>query len=492
MSTEPDARDLRNRRIVTAALLLGLFLAALDVLVVAPAMPSVVADLGGLPFYPWVFSAYLLASTVTAPIYGRLADTYGSKRFYLLGLGLFLAGSASAGAAPTMGVLVGMRAVQGLGAGALISITLAIVGDLYPLRDRARVQGLFSSVWGIASVIGPPVGGALVQHLGWRSVFYLNVPFGLAAAWLVVGNLREPARDGHARHFDPVAAAALAAGMALVLLALQDLGRTAGALDRQTAGFAAAGVLLLAAFVWRERRAEEPFIDPLLFKRRLFLAANAGGFFGMAALYSASAYVPLLVRGVRDGSPQAAGLALAPLSLAWVVAAVIGGRMLLRTGYRVTTGLGTAFIAGGCLSLVTLPPAASDLRLYAALALMGTGMGLAMTGFIIAVQGAAPPGRMGIITSSVQFFRSLGGAVGVAVHGAVMLALLERRGVDPALLSPVGEASAAAGAAVSSEPLLAALHGVFVAGLLFALAAIPAGLAMPGGRPEAHAHASRR
>jgi len=491
VSTGPDARDLRNRRIVTAALLLGLFLAALDVLVVAPAMPSVVADLGGLPLYPWVFSAYLLASTVTAPVYGRLADTYGSKRFYLVGLGLFLAGSASAGAAPDMGTLIGMRALQGLGSGALISITLTIVGDLYPLRDRARVQGLFSSVWGIASVIGPPVGGALVQQFGWRSVFYLNVPFGLTAAWLVVRNLREPARDGRPRRFDPLAAAALAAGMVLLLLALQDLGRTAGAFDRQTAALAAAGALLLAAFVWRERRAEEPLVDPLIFKRRIFLAANAGGFFGIGALYSASAYVPLLVRGVRDGSPQAAGLALTPLSLAWVVAAVVGGRMLLGAGYRVTTGLGTALIAAGSLGLVTLPATAGDPRLYATLAVMGTGMGLAMTGFIVAVQGAAPPGRMGIVTSSLQFFRSLGAAVGVAVHGAVMLAVLERRGVDPALLSPVGEASAAV-AAASAEPLLAALHGVFVAGLIFALASVPAGFAMPGGRPEAHAHEARR
>ena len=491
MSRETAGRVVPSRRIITAALLLGMFLAALDVLVVAPAMPSVVADLGGLPLYPWVFSAYLLASTVTAPVYGRLADTYGSRRFYLLGLGLFLAGSASAGASPNMAVLVATRAVQGLGAGALISITLTIVGELYPLRDRARVQGLFSSVWGIASVIGPPVGGVLVQHVGWRSVFYLNVPFGLAAAWLVARNLHEPAHDGRARRFDPAGAAALAAGMALLLVALQDVGRTAGAFDLQTAGFAGAGAMLLAAFVWRERRAEEPLVDPLLFRHRLFLAANAGGFFGMGALYSASAYVPLLVRGVRGGSPQAAGLALTPLSLAWVVAAVVGGRMLLGAGYRVTAGVGTLLIAGGCLGLVMLPAASSDVHLYGTLAVIGTGMGFAMTGFIVAVQGAAPPGRMGIVTSSVQFFRSLGAAVGVAVHGAVMLGILEARGVDLALLSPIGE-TAAPGAPVSSEPLMAALHGVFVAGLAFALAAVPAGFAMPGGRPETHAHAARR
>jgi predicted MFS family arabinose efflux permease len=257
------------------------------------------------------------------------------------------------------------------------------------------------------------------------------------------------------------------------------------------AGFAGAGVMLLAAFVWRERRAEEPFVDPLLFKRRLFLAANAGGFFGMAALYSASAYVPLLVRGVREGSPQAAGLALMPLSLGWVAASIVGGRMLLRTGYRPTTALGTVCIAAGGFGLATLTAAASDVRLYSTLALMGIGLGLAMTGFIVAVQGAAPQGRMGIITSSVLFFRSLGAAVGVAVHGAVMLASLERHGVDPGLLSPVAE-GVAGGAAASSEPLMAALHGVFVAGLVFALAAVPAGFAMPGGRPEAHTEASRR
>lgn len=482
--------DHERRRIVTAALLLGMFLAALDVLVVAPAMPSVVADLGGLPLYPWVFSAYLLASTVTAPIFGRLADTYGSKRFYLLGLGLFLLGSASAGAAPTMGVLVAMRAVQGLGAGALISITLTIVGDLYPLRDRARIQGLFSSVWGVASVIGPPVGGALVQHLGWRSVFYLNVPFGLAAAWLVVKRLHEPAREGRARGFDVPGALALAAGMSLALAALQDVGRGASAGPTRVVTLTVAGAALLALFAWRERRAAEPLVDPTLFRSRLFLAANAGGFLGFGALYAASAYVPLLVRGVRDGSPQAAGLALTPLSLAWVVAAIVGGRLMLRIGYRLTAGIGTLLIAAGSAGLARLPAASSDLHLYGTLAVIGAGMGLAMTGFIVAVQGAAPPGRMGIATSSVQFFRSLGGAVGVSVHGAVMLGILGAGARDAGGLLEVGEAAGVP--YVQPAALMTALNGVFVAGFLFALAAVPAGFAMPGGRPETHAHASRR
>jgi EmrB/QacA subfamily drug resistance transporter len=470
-------------------LLLGLSLAALDVLVVSPALPSVVADLGGLPLYPWVFSAYLLAITVTAPIFGRLADAYGRRPFYLLGLALFVSGSALCGAAHGMGFLVAMRVVQGLGASAVVSLTLTLVGDLYPLEDRARMQGVFSSVWGIASVVGPPVGGFLVTHLGWRSVFYLNVPFGVAAALLILRHLREPARGGRRHEFDVAGAGALACGLTALLLALQQLGGGREWNEGGPLALSALGLVLLAAFGARERRAREPLVDPELLRSRLFLAANAGGFLGFAALYSATAYVPLLVRGVRGGTAQDAGLALMPLSLAWVVASVVAGRLMLRAGYRVTTGLGTVLIALGCAGLSGMGPGAAELHLRGTLAVLGAGMGLAMTGFIVAVQGAAPPGRMGIASSAVQFFRSLGGAVGVAVLGAVLLGALRLQGIGELALVVREGAGPGPLEALPATGLMAALHAVFRTGLAFALASVVAGLAMPGGTPGEHLHA---
>jgi len=465
----------RGRRLVTLALLLGTFLTALDVLVVAPAMPSVVADLGGFALYPWVFSAYLLAATATTPVFGHLSDIRGRKRLYLLGLSLFVGGSALSGTAWSMEVLVAMRALQGLGAGALVPVTLTLVGDLHGTEGRARMQGVFSSVWGVASVVGPPVGGALVEHAGWRWVFYLNVPFGLAAGWLIHRHLHEPRGPSRIRGLDLPGALALAVGLAGLLYALHCPGRGGGGIE--VGVLAVLGVGLLVVFAFRERQAAEPLVDPSLWRDRTLVAANAGGFLGFAALYCATAFVPLLVRGVFGASAQAAGLALMPLSLAWLAGSAAAGRLLVRAGYRASVGLGGACIAIGCGGLVAASQGTGGFQIHSAMAVLGAGMGLAMTGFIVAAQGAAPPGRMGMATSSVHFFRSLGGAVGVAVLGAVMLAGLRGQGIEP---SGIGSVAGEARLTVSPEALAAALQPVFASGLAFALGAWGAGLAMPG------------
>ena len=480
-----------SRRLITGALLLGIFLAALDVLVVAPAIPAVVADLGGLALYPWVFAAYLLTSTVTAPIYGRLADAHGRKSLYLTGLAFFLVGSALCGLAPSMPVLVGMRVVQGLGAGALLTLTLTLIGDLYRFEERARMQGVVASVWGVASVIGAPIGGFLVEHVGWRAVFYINLPFGLAAAWIIGRRFVEPEHEHRAHELDIPGALALSLGLASGLIGLQRLGRGEAVTEPLVGGALLLSLILLTYFVGREQRAHEPLVDPALFRERLFLAANAGGFLAFGALYSATAFVPLLVRSVRHGSAQEAGLSLVPLSLAWVVASAVSGRALIHVGYRVATGTGGALIFFGCLGLSALRADSSTLLLHGSMMALGAGLGLAMTGFLIAVQSAAPPGKLGIATSSVQFFRSLGAAFGVSVLGAVLLNALRRRGADTAGLS-FGDAASGTAPSLPPELLMGALREVFLLGAAFAALAWLAGLAMPGGDAHQHVHASRR
>jgi len=477
------------RRRVTLALLLGLFLAALDVLVVAPALPSVVADLGGLPLYPWVFAAYLLTSTVATPIFGRLSDDLGRKPVYLVGLGAFLLGSVLAGAAPGMPFLVAMRGLQGLGAGALLPVTLTIVGDLYPLEQRARMQGVFASVWGVASVVGAPLGGVLVEQVGWRSVFYLNLPFGLAAAAIVARALEEPVRERRRHDLDVAGALALSLGLAAVLVALQWAGRDG--LDPAVLGVGLVGVLGMGGFALRERGAAEPLVDPALLRSRIFNAASAGGFLGFGALYSATAHVPLLVRGVQQGSPREAGVALVPLSVSWVIASIACGRLLMRVGYRALTTAGGVLIVGGSAGLASLGMDFTTLRLYGALSTLGLGMGLAMTSFVVAVQGAAPPGRLGIATSSIQFFRTLGGAFGVTVLGAVLLGALRAQGIDAGGLV-AGEGPPGSPPALPPEARMAGLRRVFAAGTAFAAGALVAGAAMPGGDARELAEPSRR
>jgi MFS family permease len=351
------------------------------------------------------------------------------------------------------------------------------------------MQGVFASVWGVASVVGAPLGGLLVEEVGWRAVFYLNLPFGLAAALIVGRVLEEPPRERRSRELDVAGALALSLGLAALLAALQRSG-SGTLLDVPGIAATVAGLLLLGVFALRERRAAEPLVDPALLRNRIFLAASAGGFLGFAALYSATAHVPMLVRGVQLGDARQAGVALVPLSLSWVVASIACGRLLLRVGYRALTSAGGAAIVAGCAGLAHLDVGFDTSRLYAALAVLGAGMGLMMTSFVVAVQGAAPPGRLGIATSSVQFFRTLGAACGVALLGAVLLGALHGQGVDASAVV-VADAMPGAAPALAPEVLMAGLARVFGVGTLFAAGALAAGLAMPRGGARELAEPSR-
>lgn len=467
----------RRRAAVTAGVLMGMFLAALEATVVSTAMPTVIASLGGLNHYSWVFSAYLITSTVTVPVWGKLSDLYGRRLFYQLGIAIFLLGSVLSGLSTSMGQLIAFRAVQGLGAGALIPLGMTIIGDVYTLEERARMQAYFSGVWGFASVVGPVVGGFITDQLSWRWVFYLNVPFGLAAALVIGLALKEPQRTERPA-IDYAGALTLMAAITLLMLALVEGG---GSLDTLTAPrnlllFACAGVLT-ALFAWIETRAADPVVPFKLFRNRVVSVAIGAGFLAGVSMFGALTFVPLMAQGSLGATATEAGSLLMPLMLSWVGLSVVGGRLLLRVGYRRTCIVGFALLTFGFVLLSNFGRGTARVWLYVDLAMIGAGLGLTMLTLLIAVQQAVPRAQLGVATSLNQFFRSIGGAVGVAVMGTVLSAGLaaqlgEMARAGRASLTPEMAADLAANPNALIEPQArAAMPPVMLDALQDALAA---------------------
>lgn len=465
-----------ERRAVTVAVTLGMFLAALDTTIVATALPTIARTLHGLELYPWVAAAYSLALTAATPVFGGLADHYGRRPVYLFGIAAFLAGSALCGAARSMPELVAFRAVQGVGGGALLPVAITIVGDLYSLEERARVQGLFSGVWGVASVVGPLLGGFLVDRWSWRWIFYANLPVGLVALWVVATKYRErrPRVEGSV---DLLGAALLVAAVAAGLWSLEAGLRPWGVL-------ASAG--LSAAFLWWETRARQPLLPLRVFRNQVVAAASLVGLLVGAALFGSLYYLPLFVQGVQGRSPTAAGAALTPLMLAWTVASSLGGRLALRFGFRRVAVAGALLLSAGFGALTAIQPDTTPAFVRSATALLGTGMGLVVLVTVVAVQGSVDYGQRGVATSVTLFFRSIGSAVGVSVFGSFLAARLRADGVRvsdlQALLDPAGRVRLAPEAL---EPLRAHLSGglelVFTASLVLSLLALVSLRAFPAG-----------
>jgi EmrB/QacA subfamily drug resistance transporter len=404
--------SLRRRRWITAGLLLGMSLGALEATVVSTAMPTVIATLGGLAHYSWVFSAYLLTSTASVPIWGRLSDLYGRRRLYLIGVVLFLLGSALSGAAASMTQLIVFRALQGLGAGAVIPLGMTIVGELYSIEERARTQALFSGVWGVASIAGPLVGGYITDVMSWPWVFYLNVPFGVLAGAVIAAAYPAAPPATHAR-VDWTGAALLFGGVTALLIALSD------AAPVPLAWGAAAG-LLLVALVAVERRVSHPILPLDLFRNNVIGATLAVAFLVGTAMFGAIAFVPLFVQAVMGGSATEAGTTLTPLFLGWVLSSIAGARLSLRIGYRRVTTAGVALILVGFVMLVLLEIDSGRTMLLGAVLVLGSGMGLSMLSLLLAIQHGVERPRLGIATSLNQFSRSIGAAVGVAIMGALL------------------------------------------------------------------------
>ncbi len=393
---------------VTAGLILGLFLAALEATVVATAMPRVIQELGGVALYSFPFALYLLMATVSGPIWGRSSDLYGRRRLYLASVVLFLAGSALSGAARSMPMLIAARALQGLGGGGLQTLTFTLVGELYPLRERSRVQGWISGVWGLSALVGPLVGGLIVDHLSWRWVFYLNVPFGLAAVLLVGRSLPESAPRPGVR-VDIGGAALFVLGAGALIYGLE--------LESPAAWIVAA--LALLAFVFFEQRQVLPLIPFTALRRPFALRGFLGNLLGGMAFFGMTAYVPLFAQVARGQSAAVGGLLLSPMTVGWTVSSVLTARWLPRWGPRLLARWGpVAMIAGfGAWALARQAPLP---LLGLAGLIVGFGMGVMMLALLVCAQEEAPREVLGVVTAMLLFARNIGGSIGAAVMGAAL------------------------------------------------------------------------
>jgi EmrB/QacA subfamily drug resistance transporter len=491
-----------RRGLVLAGVMGSVFLAAMESTVVATAMPTVIASLGGIEIYSWTFSAFLLASTVTMPLWGRLADQLGRRGVYLVGLGIFLLGSALSGLSQSMTQLILFRAIQGLGAGSLVTIGMTIIADLWGLERRAKMQGYFSSVYGIASVAGPLVGGFLTDTISWRWVFYVNLPFGLLAMIAIgVGLSGERTPRGRPA-FDYLGTAVFTAAISALLIGLVEAGREASFIGVSVLGLLALSVALLVAFILIERAAPEPVVPLSLFAIPMVRAAALTGLLSGMAMFGAIPYVPLFLQAVNGSSAMQAGFVLMPFVIGWVACSILGARMVLRVSYR-------SVVLAGMLSLtvafIFMSGWNDSLTRSAAMrhmALAGVGMGLVFVPMLIAVQSAVPRSVLGSATSVTGFFRFIGGAVGVAVMGSVMaqrlhhglVALLaSASGPQDGLrdvvshpdlvVNPLTRARLSAEVLAQLRPALAqAIGSVFVVGLVVAVAALASAFLVPPGQ----------
>jgi EmrB/QacA subfamily drug resistance transporter len=461
--------SLRRRQAITAGLLLGMSLGALEATVVSTAMPTVISTLGGLAHYSWVFSAYLLTSTASVPIWGRLSDLFGRRRMYLTGIFIFLIGSVLSGASLTMVQLIAARALQGLGAGCIIPLSMTIVGELYTLAERPRTQALFSGVWGVASIAGPLVGGYITDYLDWRWIFYLNVPFGFLAAGVIAAAYPPSQRMSTVR-VDWLGAALLFTGVSTLLIAL------GGESGTTVWPWVLATVVLLIGFVIVERRTAEPILPMDLFHTPVIARSLAVVFLVGIALFGAIAFIPLFVQAVRGGTATEAGQAITPLFLGWVVMSIVGARMTVVLGYRVVSIAGGVLMTIGFIGLTLVDGDSARWLLLTSCTIIGAGMGTQMLSLLLAVQHGVDRSRLGIATSLNQFSRSMGAAIGVAAMGAIMARSLA--GVS----LPGADAFAATGAMLA-PPVRAqfavALHRVFVAGAAVSAAALVATFFLP-------------
>jgi len=473
----------RRRPLIVAAVMMGLFMSAIEATIVATAMPTIVADLGGFRLFSWVFAIYLLAQAISAPIYGRLADVHGRKRVFCGGAALFLAGSTLCGFSPGMLALIGFRCLQGLGAGAILPIATTIIADIYSPAERARMQGYLGSVWGVSAVLGPVLGAFIVQHLTWSIIFWINLPIGIAAIAMIALFLREDLKP-RMHSIDYLGSALLVLGSGALMLVLIQANELAPAALWILVAVAAVGV---AALIRHERVAPEPMLRLDLWKNRVIAIGNLGSTSMGAVMMGIVAFLPAYVQGAMGRSPMVAGLALTAMSLGWSAVSGVAGRVMLRHSYRAAAIVGGLSLIAGDILLVLLRPGYGPLWAGTGALFIGVGMGFLNTTFVVSVQSSVGWHERGTATSSLLFMRMLGQSIGVAIFGGVFNYVLfagqaESSDVVDRLMEPsLRQTLAEADVARLVGEVAQALHEVYLIALALAAVTLLLTALLPAG-----------
>jgi EmrB/QacA subfamily drug resistance transporter len=467
----------RGVLVVFSGLVLVMLMAALDSTIVATALPTIVGDLGGLDHISWVVTAYLLAQTAVTPLYGKLGDLYGRKVVLQVGMAVFLIGSALCGLSQSLTMLIAFRALQGLGGGGLIVSAQAAVGDVVPPRDRGRYQGIFGAVFGLASVIGPLLGGFFTTSLSWRWIFYVNLPIGLAAFAVLAATLPSVKERVH-HQIDYLGAGLLAAGLSGVVLTCTLGGTSYSWGSAFIIALAIVSVVLLVGFVIAERHAAEPVLPPRLFKNRVFSVTSGMGFVVGFALFGSITYLPLFLQVVNGASPTGSGLRILPLMGGLLITSIGSGQIISRTGrYKPFPIAGTAIMIGGLLLLSTMGAKTSSATSSLFMFVLGLGLGLVMQVLVLAVQNAVDYSDLGVATSGATLFRSIGGSVGTAILGSIftsgltsnLKSLIPTNTGVPASETPTGLAHAPPS---SLDKLPPAFHHLYITAFTNALGTV--------------------
>jgi EmrB/QacA subfamily drug resistance transporter len=479
--TQQSTEARSARRLVMTGVLLAIFMVATDSYIVATAMPTIVADLGGFRLFSWAFAAFLLTQAVTIPIYGRLADLYGRKRVFFAGTGIFLLGSLLCGCAWNMGALVLFRAIQGVGAGAIQPIATTIIGDIYAPVERARMQGYVSGMFGIAAVIGPTLGAFVVEHVSWSLVFWVNLPIG-AATFVMFGLFLHEHREPRRHRIDYLGSSLLMLGVAAPMFALVQIGNA----DGMTLGaLALGGAVALAALTRHERRALEPMLPMQLWRNRVVAIGCLAGFFNGALMMGVSGFLPTYVQGAMGRGAVAAGVVLAASSVSWAFASMAAGRLMIHTSYRLAASIGGICLVVGSIMLILLTPASGLLWAGSGSFVLGIGMGFCNTAFIVSTQASVGWNERGMATSATMFMRIVGQSVGAAVFGAILnfgvySQVPEAGDAVNRLLAPAArESLGASEIARLTEAVGNSLHVVYVIAGLIAVVSLILALALP-------------
>ena len=404
----------RGKIWIVIAILLAMFLSALDMTIVGTAMPSIINALHGVAIYGWVFSAYLLTSTTPVPIYSKLADMYGRKSVFLAGTFIFTLGSVLSGLSQTMPELIALRALQGLGAAGVLPVALTIIGDLFSLEQRAKVQGLFSAVWGLSAIVGPLVGAWIVENMSWQWVFEINLPVGLLAMVILLTTFRENV-EKKKHQLDALGTLLLTTGVSGFLVGLMQASWTLP--TRFT--FMGLSLGILAIFLRVESTAKEPILPLQLFRKRFIFFSTVVSLFAGMLLFGLISYIPLFVQSVQFGTPTLAGRAITPMLVGWPVAAMVSSKLIVRSGYRPIALVGGISLVGGAIFLA-VPQIPQEAAILIGTFLIGSGLGLSLTSLLIGLQSQVPWELRGVVTGSTQFFRTIGGSVGVALMGTLI------------------------------------------------------------------------